>query len=60
MTKNKPIITSRISKQIKPCPLIDLCSKRDKSIYFWSWGGYLLCNAIITQKKKQKLTLFSF
>ena len=38
----------------------DLGSKRDKLVYFWSLGTYLLYNAIITRKKKQKLTLFSF
>ena len=40
---------------------IGLRSERDKSVYFWSWGGRdLLYNAIITREKKQKLTLFSF
>ena len=34
---------------------IDLRSEHDKSL-----GTYLLYNAIITRKKKQKLTLFSF
>ena len=54
----------RISKPMKGRgfnePFIDLRSERDKSVYFWSWRGYLLYNAIITRKKKQKLTLLSF
>ena len=33
---------------------IGLRSERDKSVYFWSWGGYLLYNAIITRKKIMK------
>ena len=55
---------SRISKPMKGRgftePFIGLRSERDKSVYFWSWCGYLLYNAIIIGKKKQKLTLFSF
>ena len=61
MTKNKPIYQvedekSRFHRDFS----IDLRSERDKSVYFWSLGTYLLYNAIITRKKKQKLTLFSF
>ena len=29
-------------------PFIGLRSERDKSVYFLSWGRYLLYNAIIT------------
>ena len=55
---------SRISKPMKGRVYTELFhrlrSERDKSVYFWLWGGNLLYNAIITRKKKQKLTLFSF
>ena len=33
---------------------IGLRSERDKSVYFWSWEGYLLYNATITQNKKKR------
>ena len=39
---------------------IDLRSERDKSVYVWSLGAYLFYNAIITLKRKQTFTLFSF
>ena len=42
MTENKPIYHG-------------LRSERDKSVNFWSWGSYLIYNAIITRNKKQKL-----
>ena len=39
---------------------IELCSEHGKSVSFWSLGVYLLHNAIITQKRKQKCIFFSF
>ena len=39
-------------------PFIGLRSERDKSVYFWSWGGYLLYNTIITRNKSKNLPCF--
>ena len=36
---------------------MDLRSERDKFVYFWPLGPYLLYEAIITKKKKQKTYL---
>ena len=35
---------------------INLNSERDKSVYFWSWGSYLLYNAIVSLENCKKLT----
>ena len=55
MTKINQFIKSRIGKSIERskfyCNLsINLCFEHDKSVYFRSWGFYLLHNAIITTK----------
>ena len=34
---------------------IDLSSQCDKPFYLWSWGGYILYNAIITRKSSKNL-----
>ena len=54
MTKINRFITSRISKSIERSTFywdlyVDLRSERDKSVYFRSWGCYLLYNEIITK-----------
>ena len=56
MTKINQNITSRISKPMERSRFyrdlsVDLLSARNKSVYFRSWGCYLLYNAIITRKK---------
>ena len=33
-------------------PFIGLRSKRDKSVYVWLWGGYLLYNAMFEEISK--------
>ena len=37
---------------------IDLRSEHDKSVYFWSWGSYLLYNAIGTWKIAKNYIVF--
>ena len=39
---------------------IDLCFEHDKLVYFWSWGCYLLYNAVITRKKKLQKLIFQW
>ena len=36
--------------EVPPSPFIGLRFERDKSVYFWLWGGYLLYNAIIVRQ----------
>ena len=58
LTKNKPIYHAKISEQMKwrgfPKPFICLPSERDKSVYFWPRGSYLLYNATIVGGIQQK------
>ena len=42
-----------------PSHFICLRSERDKSVYFWSRGGYLLYNATIIEEILQKPTSFT-
>ena len=48
LTKNKSIYHARISEQMNgeglPSYFICLRSERDKSVYFWSRGSYLIYN----------------
>ena len=40
-----------------PSHFICLCSERDKSVYFWSRGGYLLYNATSEEENHQNTNL---
>ena len=56
-TKKTRFITSMISKSMESARFyrdlsVDLRSERNKPVYLWSWGCYLLYNAIITRNKK--------
>ena len=42
-----------------PSHFICLRSERDKSVYFWSRGSYLLYNATIVEEIQQKPTSFT-
>ena len=63
LTKNKPIYHARISEQMKwrgfPSHFISLRSERDKSVYYWSRGSYLLYNATTAVENQQKPTSFT-
>ena len=61
LTKNKPIYHARISKQGNgegsPSHFTCLRSERDKLVYFWSMGSYLLYNATTAEENHQKTNL---
>ena len=55
------ILYTMYGKRVSPSHFICLPSKRDNSVYFWTWGSYLLNinNATIVEENKQKTTLFT-
>ena len=63
LTKNKQVYHARISEQMNgegfPSHFICLRSERDKSVYFWSRGSYLLYNATIAEEIQQNPTSFT-
>ena len=57
MTKNKLIyhlshhgLVNDGGVEILPRPFLDLCSEHDKSVYFCSWGGYILIHFVMQPK----------
>ena len=59
MTKNKQVYHVEDKLTDEMVSFYELCSERDKPVYFWSLGCYLLYNATTVEENQQKQTSFT-